>query len=185
MDPDDKEDIKATLTGDGTAYARLIGRYQAQIGTRMWHFTRDQTTWEELVQDVFVEAYTSLRGYRGKAPFGHWLNRIATRVGYRFWKQRDAARQTIHLAKQMEDRIETSDTKSGDVSPREAAELIHAQLALLPPRDRLVLSLIYLEQASVAEAAQLTGWSQSMVKVQAHRARKKLKRLLEKEQKDD
>ena len=56
---------------------------------------------------------------------------------------------------------------------------MHALLARLPPRDRLVLTLIYLDGCSVAEAAELTGWSQTMTKVQAHRARKKLKKLLE------
>ena len=185
MHTDDRENIKATLAGDGEAYARLISRYQDKIGTRMWHFTRDQGTWEELVQDVFVEAYTSLRGFKGKAPFGHWLNRIATRVGYRFWKKRDTTNQTFHLDESTEHKFAAPTSASEDISPKEAADLIHTQLAQLPPRDRLVLSLIYLEQASIAEAAQLSGWSQSMVKVQAYRARKKLKRLLEKEQKND
>jgi RNA polymerase sigma-70 factor (ECF subfamily) len=52
-------------------------------------------------------------------------------------------------------------------------------LEQLPPRDRLVLTLLYLESRSVAEAAELAGWSESMVKVQAHRARQKLRALLE------
>jgi DNA-directed RNA polymerase specialized sigma24 family protein len=42
-----------------------------------------------------------------------------------------------------------------------------------------VLTLIYLDGCSVAEAAEQAGWSQTMTKVQAHRARKKLKKLLE------
>jgi RNA polymerase sigma-70 factor (ECF subfamily) len=46
-------------------------------------------------------------------------------------------------------------------------------------RDRLVLMLIYLEGCSVAEAAEATGWSRTMVKVQAHRARRRLRALLE------
>ena len=66
-----------------------------------------------------------------------------------------------------------------DPSAAEAGELVHAVLAQLPPRDRLVLTLLYLDECSVAEAAQLSGWSKAMVKVQAHRARKKLKSLIE------
>ena len=52
-------------------------------------------------------------------------------------------------------------------------------LEKLAPRDRLVLTLLYLESRSVAEAADLAGWSESMVKVQAHRARKRFRNLLE------
>ena len=50
-------------------------------------FSRQPAVAEEMVQDVFVEAYLSLRGFRGSAPFAHWLQKIATRVGYRYWKR--------------------------------------------------------------------------------------------------
>jgi RNA polymerase sigma-70 factor (ECF subfamily) len=61
----------------------------------------------------------------------------------------------------------------------EAAQLVHLLLEKLPPRDRLVLTLLYLQGNSVEEAAQLAGWSRTMVKVQAFRARGKLKKLME------
>jgi RNA polymerase sigma-70 factor (ECF subfamily) len=70
-------------------------------------------------------------------------------------------------------------------SAEAAAALVHGLLGELPPRDRLVLTLIYLEGCSVAQAAELSGWSQTMVKVQAHRARKKLKKLLDERQIDE
>ena len=57
------------------------------------------------------------------------------------------------------------------------AALLHVLLNELPPRDRLVLTMIHIEERSIAETAELVGWSQVMVKVQAFRARKKLKDL--------
>ena len=178
MELDDLQVVEATLNGDRDAYARLIDRYQSQIGARMWRFTRDRVIWEELVQDVFVEAYMSLGGFKGRAPFGHWLNRIATRVGYQFWKRREKS-NTVQLTENLEITAPATTMDSDLESSNHAADLVHAQLAHLPPRDRLVLTLMYLEEASVEKVSQLTGWSKSMVKVQAHRARKKLKRLLE------
>ena len=62
---------------------------------------------------------------------------------------------------------------------QDAAELVHRMLAELAPRDRLVLTLSYLEQRKVAEVAELTGWSRTMVKVQLHRARKRLAKICE------
>ena len=58
-----------------------------------------------------------------------------------------------------------------ELQAAEAAEAVHVMLARLAPRDRLVLTLLYIEQCSVAEAAGLYGWTKTMVKVQAHRAK--------------
>jgi hypothetical protein len=68
---DDERDITETLNGDGRAYARLVERYQQEVGRWMWRFTRDRSEWEVLVQDVFVEAYTSLSRFRGEGAFGN------------------------------------------------------------------------------------------------------------------
>ncbi len=175
--PDDWADIQAALKGDSDAYARLIGRHQQAIGSYMWRFTRDRVQWEELVHDVFVEAYLSLRGYRGEAPLLHWLRKIATRVGYRWWKRR--TRQKAETSLELQDWDQMAGADSGIDAAREAGRQVHALLAKMSVRDRLVLTLLYLEECSVAEAARLCGWSQTMVKVQAFRARKKLKKLLE------
>jgi len=176
----DWRDIQATLGGDGEAYRRLVRRYQNEIARRMWRFTRDRGELEELVQDVFVEAYTSLGGFRGEAPLLHWLSRIATRVGYRFWKKAKR-RESQTLPLQDWDGLEAAEETP--LAAQEAGELLHALLAQLPPRDRLVLTLLYLEELSVAQTAERAGWSRTMVKVQAFRARKKLRTLLEKTRK--
>ncbi len=107
------------------------------------------------------------------------MNRIATRVGYRFWKNR---RREASRAAPLEDWDGVADFDERNMQAREAAELVHNLLAKLPPRDRLVLTLLYLEQLTVAQAAERAGWSQTMVKVQAHRARKKLKVLIDRTQ---
>jgi len=175
----DGDDIQASLQGDGDAYARLVRRYQGEIGAYMWRFTRQQREWEELVHDVFVEAYLSLGGYAGRAPLAHWLRRIATRVGYRWWKRRSRLRAEAPLP--LADWDRAVDSGPSECAARDAGELVHAVLARMSSRDRLVLTLLYLEGCSVAQAAELAGWSQTMVKVQAHRARKRLQKLLEEE----
>ena len=53
----DQRDIAASLKGDGEAYARLVRQYQDRVAAQMWRFTRDPVVLEELVQEVFVEAY--------------------------------------------------------------------------------------------------------------------------------
>jgi RNA polymerase sigma-70 factor (ECF subfamily) len=172
-DADLSADVRAASRGDGEAYSRIIGRYQQTIARRMHRFTRDPGAIEELVHDVFVEAYFSLSKYRGDAPLEHWLQRIATRVGYKYWERRQRER-IISFDDGVHDSAAPEDRAADD-----AVEEVGAALEKLPPRDRLVLTLLYLESRSVAEAADLAGWSQTMVKVQAYRARGKLRKLLE------
>ena len=175
-DQTDLRDIRATLAGDGEAYSRLIYRYQNEISARMWLFSRDRGELEGLVHDVFVEAYVSLKSFKGKAPFSHWLNRIATRVGYRSWKKQKRRSEREVPLQDWDQFLQTDRQETW--APREAAEMVHALLAQLRPRDRLVLTLMYLEELSVNEIAERTGWSKTMVKVQVHRARKRLKVLM-------
>jgi RNA polymerase sigma-70 factor, ECF subfamily len=175
----DLEDIEKTRQGDPDAYQRLVERYQDHVARILWRFTRDRAIHEELAQDVFVEAYLSLNTYRGRAPFDHWLARIATRVGYRFWKEKAKRReaQTFSLAEW--DQVVDDDDAIRNIEVDQAADLLHGLLEQLPPRDRLVLMLRYLEGCDVAETAKRTGWTKTMVKVQALRARDKLKKLVE------
>jgi RNA polymerase sigma-70 factor, ECF subfamily len=170
-------DVKAAAGGDGAAYARIVDRYQNLLAQRMMRFSRDPAVIEELVHDVFVEAYFSLGSYRGDAPLEHWLQRIATRVGYRNWKQK-RKEPTVSLQHAQHD----PPARAGAGAEQDAADEVAVVLEQLPPRDRLVLTLLYLESRSVAEAADLAGWSQTMVKVQAHRARQKFRKLLDKSQ---
>jgi len=171
----DASDIAASLQGDGAAFAHLIRRYQGQVAGDLSRFTHDRLRLEELTQDVFVEAYNSLRTYRGEAPFGHWLRKITVRVGYRFLKE--AGKNRARDEAVPEPASTEADPEPG---PAEAAARVQGLLAKLAPRDRLVLTLMYMQGLSVAEIADRTGWSRIMVKVQAFRARQRLKRLLEK-----
>ncbi len=173
----DAMDVRRSLQGDGDAYAALIERHQAGVAVRMWRFTRDRTLHRELVQEVFVQAYLSLGTYKGTGPFEHWLSRIATRVGYRFWRK-NAAEVSMKQVP-LEEIDQLASEPAHEMSPDLAADMLHRMLEGLPPRDRLVLVLRYIEDRSVKEVAALTGWTQTMVKVQTWRARKKLKRLLE------
>jgi len=173
----DLRDINSCLDGDGTAYARLVERNQSMVAARMWRFTRDRAAHQELVQEVFVEAYLSLSKYRAKAPFQHWLSRIATIVGYRFWKYRSRERSRSSIPIEELDHLVAAEPETMD--PSVAADVLYSLLEQFPPRDRLVLVLRYVEDRSVEETAELTGWTGTMVKVQSWRARKKLRKLLQ------
>jgi RNA polymerase sigma-70 factor (ECF subfamily) len=175
----DWDDVKLTRRGDSEAYRRLIERHQDRVARMLWRFSRNRRVHEELVQDVFVEAYLSLRGYNGKAPLAHWLARIATRVGYRYWKEKARRKGTEAFNFQDWDEAVGAGPATEALEPDRAGELLHQLLAQMGPRDRLVLTLRYLEQCDVVETARRTGWTKTMVKVQTLRARNRLRKLIE------
>ncbi len=172
---EDRSDVQAARAGDEEAFARLLRRYQAAIAAQMRRFSRDPVEVEELVQRVFIEAYGSLAGFRGQAPLLHWLRRIATRVGYRYWRQE--ARERRGRA-ELATRWEPANPFADPAGPAEAARLLHDLLSGLPPADRLVLTLHYFEGCSTREIAERTGWSRAWVKVRAFRARRTLRSRL-------
>jgi RNA polymerase sigma-70 factor (ECF subfamily) len=171
----DWNEVHQICSGDTQAYQHLMDRHQVQVSRLMWRFSRDPLVHEELVQDVFVEAYLHLRGYQGKAPFEHWLSRVAVRVGYRFWKSEARHRKQQSLTPEHWSQIAGADAR---IDAFEAGELLHRLLSQLSPRDRLVLTFRYLEELDVAQTAEKIGWSESMVKVQCLRARRKLEKMV-------
>ena len=172
MTAEDRLDIQASLHGDNAAYARLIRRHQPRIARHLYRFTRDPDALEELTQETFVQAFAGLASFRGESSLESWLLTIATRAGYKFWKQR--SRSAAMAAS-----TETLEAIADRSTPEASGEALAALLDQLPPRDRLVLTLLYAEEKTVAETAALCGWSQTMVKVQAFRARAKLKQILQ------
>jgi RNA polymerase sigma-70 factor (ECF subfamily) len=168
-------DLEASRKGDGEAYARVVKSHQTQVARRMRLFAREPAVIEELVQEVFVNAYFSLNGFRGEGVFDAWLARIATRVGYRYWKRSRRRRDEVNRDGDWWQAL--AEQRIHDLDPTAAGRLVHDVLGRLPPRDRLVLLLLYVEGRSTAEAARLAGWSRTMIKVQAYRARRKLRAL--------
>ncbi|MDR1611628.1 MAG: RNA polymerase sigma factor [Planctomycetota bacterium] len=176
-DAEDLRDVEAVLDGDEEAYARLVERHGPAVAKQMRNFSRYPLTAEELAQDVFVEAYLSLGKFRAEAPFRHWIARIATLVGYKYWKKRGRAKKLVSLS----EAPDLPAPEKVERDPAAAAELLHELLATLPPADRLALTLMYLEKCSQEEIAGRMGSTRVMVAVRLYRAKRKLRELGEKE----
>lgn len=163
--------IRACLSQDDNSFAELVGRYEGAVTSILWHFTRDRLVLEELVQDTFIEVHFSLHRFRKGAPFFPWLRVIATRVGYRYWGRR--RRDSDRIAALAAERL-----RAEPRGPSDVAEHVYSILELLNPKDRLVLTLQYFEGCNTKEIAERMGWTLSLVKVRAFRARRKLRKLL-------
>ncbi len=174
----DEQLIEQVRAGNGAAYEELIRRHKQKIFYMAARIARDPLELEEIAQEVFVKAYEKLASYRGEAPFGHWLARIATNTCYDYLRKRKQRRVEVPI--DLHEWALEAQTETHGTEPEELAALARA-LERLRPDDRMVLTLLELEEKSVKETAYIMDISEGNVKVRAHRARKALKELLEKE----
>jgi RNA polymerase sigma-70 factor (ECF subfamily) len=138
---------------------------------------------EDLAQDVFLKMFTHLDQFRGGVPLEHWVSRIAVTTcldQLRAQKRRPELRWADLSETEAEvlDAVITSDNQPHPAEGLAARELVGKLLDCLNPEDRLVITLLDLEDKSVAEIQTLTGWSASLIKVRAFRARLKLRKHL-------
>lgn len=146
---------------------------------------------EDLLQEILVKMFQKLEQYevREGAPFEHWLSRVAVRTcldALRAEKRRPETRWEDLSEGELRwlEFMVSDEAAVPDASPEETRELVGRLLGQLSPEDRLVVSLMDLEQKSVAEVTQITGWNGPLVKIRAFRARRKLRACAEKLFKD-
>lgn len=139
---------------------------------------------EDLAQDIFVKAFSKLDQYevRADVPLEHWISRLAVRTcldALRAEKRRPELRMAdLSEAESAWLAFVTRDEPAPAHGTAESArELLQKLLSQLSPEDRLIINLLDLQERSVSEIAALTGWSSSLVKVRAFRARRKLRKL--------
>jgi RNA polymerase sigma-70 factor (ECF subfamily) len=175
--PPDEQLVDATLAGDDHAFAELTLRHKSRVFGVASRFASNAAELEDICQEVFVQAYFKLRQYRRDSPFEHWILRITTHKCYDFLRKRRRSAPLVSVDAMLESGYEPSAPELSP--PHPALEHLHAALAQLSPKERLVITLLELEDRSVHEIADFTGWSTANVKVRAFRARAALRKILE------
>ncbi len=168
----DERLIQFTLAGEDEAFAELVRRHKSRVFGTARRFAQNDHELDDVCQEIFIKVYRNLRQFRGDAPFGHWVSRIAVRACY------DLLRKTWHKPEQVPlDGLPLA--VEDNMAPQRAREVLEFAMAKLSPEQRLVITLLELEEKSVRETTELTGWSEANVKVRAFRARQALKKILE------
>ena len=174
--------------GDESAFAEIVRRYSPRVFRTASRFFRQRSLVEEAAQEVFLKAFTQLDGYEGRGSMEGWLTRITTNTCLNLL--RSAKRRpelsisdlTENESTWLEGRMANAAAERHQSSERSlvAADLADRVLETMSPDDRLVLTVIDGEDGSVKEVAEMTGWSESKVKVQAFRARRRMRKAVEK-----
>jgi RNA polymerase sigma-70 factor (ECF subfamily) len=171
--------LEAARNGDETSWRELVDLlYPLVAGTIRNHLRREADR-DDVAQEVFVKIFANLGQYAGHQPFEHWVSRI-TLNACRDWLRRIAARPLSSYSDLSDDEYEilqrtlASDAPQPDETPAMLHDLLDRMIATLGPREQIVIRLLDLEQRTVQDVCNQTGWGASKVKVTAMRARRKL-----------
>src|SRR6202140_824461 len=171
--------IERVRASDQLAAKELVERlYPLVVRIVRNHLPRREAE-EDLTQEIFLKIFAKLHQYRADMPFEHWVSRISVNTcidHLRKQRNRPEYRWSDFSEEQqaMLDNLKENASQPQEQSPEENRELLNRLLLALKPAERMVVQLLYLEEKSVLEICDLTGWKPSKVKVTAFRARQKL-----------
>ena len=178
----DLEVIGKVRAGDTAQFELLVLKYQPRIFAIARKYARLERDVEDIVQEVFLKAFRRLETFRAESPFEHWLTRLAVHTCYDFLREHQRNREQAISDFTPEDsnwlQNLPEDQPHDETSASAARALVHRVLEQLPPDARLIITLLEIEDRTVKEISQLTGWSVPLVKVRAFRARAALKKCL-------
>ena len=179
---DDVELVQRIRAGAADDYAELVRRHQTRVFSILYRYERDLQRVEDLAQETFIKAWRALAQFDGRAPFEHWISRIAVRTALDHLRREKKHRKNdVAIEDLGEDALDWlhSDADKSALEAQGAAEILQLALRQLPPLDRAVIIQQELEGRSFKEIAATLETSVIAVRVRAVRARAKLRRALE------
>jgi len=180
----DEELVGLVVGGAVDWFEELITRYQPRVFGMARKYFRNESDVEDVVQTIFTKTFQKLGSYKGTAPFEHWFMRLSVNTCYdALRRRRNRPEHTISDMlfddENWQDRLGNIPSGDDPEGLEQARELVHTVLDQVSDRARIVLTLQELEGRSIREISGITGWSVSLVKVQAFRARKEMRVAVE------
>lgn len=135
---------------------------------------------EDLAQEIFAKMFSKLQQFEAEVPLEHWVSRIAVNHclnAIRAQKSRPEWRMADLTEEQAEALEAATTAEAEEPHPAHlmgARELVELLLESLSPKDRMVIRMLEMEERSVNEVSELTGWSAAVIRVRAFRARRRL-----------
>lgn len=172
----DEKYIQDVLNGDNNAFRFLIKRYKDIAYTLAMSVVKDEFAAQEVLQIAFVNAFVKLSTFKGNSKFSTWLYRIVINEAFKSIKKQKS--DIIAFGESTVFTTTGTDCFSLNMNAEEQQFYINEALLRLSPKESLVLRLFYLEENSIEEIAEITGWTISNIKILLHRARANMKELL-------
>lgn len=159
------------LEGQAAAARDLFRRHRGRVHATLYRVLGSNRDMDDLLQEVFVQVFGSLRSWRAEASLATWIDRIAVRVAWRHIAQRKA-RVPLDLVEV--DAPSAEVTGARRAAAREGVRRLYAALETLSPAARLAFTLHEIDGRPIAEVAEITSTSVTATKLRVWRARRAL-----------
>ncbi|MCC6232883.1 MAG: sigma-70 family RNA polymerase sigma factor [Verrucomicrobiales bacterium] len=144
---------------------------------------------EDLCQEVFLRLFRCLHQYAGQVPFEHWVSRLAVNACIDQLRRQRVRPELRWSDLEEGERVALEALMHQEAEPDRdqaaaARELVGRLMESLDVKDRLVLQWLELEDRTVREISERTGWSAALVKVRSFRARRRLRQAFDRLRKE-
>lgn len=178
--------VNKCLSGDKKAFEQLVKLHSHRVFQIIHRFFNDKYLAEDIAQEVFIQAYSSLKTYRQERPFENWLAKITIHACYKQLQIQKKYRKNLQSDITIEDcalldNFCLTPSRSHNSNPERRAqlrELVEKILSQLSPKEKMVLILTEVEGMSTQEVSQLMDLSSVNIKVIKFRARKRALKIL-------
>jgi RNA polymerase sigma-70 factor, ECF subfamily len=177
--------VKAALQHDDDAARALVRQLYPLVSKLVRAHRPRRTAEEDLCQMIFIKVFQKLSQFSGKVPLEHWVSRIAVNTCLNQIESERVRPELRHadLSEEEQAVVENLAISADELAPDRrfaSRQLVEHLLDALKPVERLAIDLLYLQGRSVEEIRKITGWSATLIKVRAYRARQKMKDQLAK-----
>ena len=181
MENNDSEIILRAINGDQEAYSKLLKKYKGAIYSMIYKMVRNKQDTEDLVQEAFIKAFSSLSSFNDEYAFSTWLFKIATNNCIDYLRKKKL--KTLSIDKPLDSEegdlfIELADKQENPedgLLDREKKSKIDIAIDSLPPIYRYTIILRHKEDKSYEEISQILNIPIGTVKARIFRAREMLK----------
>jgi RNA polymerase sigma-70 factor (ECF subfamily) len=173
---------------DESAFGEIVRRYSPRVFRVASRFFPQYSLVEEAAQEIFLKAFVQIETFENRGSLEGWLTRVAVTTCLNIVRTNNK-QPTLNFTDLTDDETAWLEDKITNVSVKDykseenkliAADLLTRLFKTLPVEDALVLTLIDGEGESIKEVCEITGWSESKVKIRAFRARKRIRESLQK-----
>jgi RNA polymerase sigma-70 factor (ECF subfamily) len=175
-DRTDSDLVTRIAKGDAVALEALFARHHTRIFRFVARQTGDDSLAEEVATDVFLEIWQHAGRFKGGSRVGTYLLAIARNKAISKVRRKRAEIASDDVLETISDPADTPEVHSQKKSKSEA---LREAINQLPEEFRTVIDLIYYQELSIAEIAEVLAIPAQTVKTRAFRGRKRLSGLLE------
>ncbi|MEM6830755.1 MAG: sigma-70 family RNA polymerase sigma factor [Bacteroidota bacterium] len=176
---DEKKLVAQVISGSESAFRVLIGKYERLVTHMVARAVQEDMDREEICQDVFIKVYEKISTFNFESKLSTWIATIAFRTAVNF-----AKKKKMNLVD-----IDTSLKHVGDLDDsfekNDLGSYVKELIEKLPVNYKLVLTLFYIEGFSYPDIVEITEMPEGTVKNYLHRAKAKLKKIIEEQGKKE